>query len=70
MLWDKLSYEEQQRRIDVESTMEEETLLSSIQKYWDDYDRAPDEGIPEQKLLDDFIDDLAPMYQEWIDKVS
>ena len=41
--------------------MEEETLLS-IQKYWDDYDRAPDEGIPEQKLLDDFIDDLAPMY--------
>ena len=48
MLWDKLSYEEQQRRIDIESTMEEETLLSSIQKYWDDYDRAPDEGIPEQ----------------------
>ena len=70
MLWDKLSYEEQQKKLAIQSTMEEETLLNSQQKYWREYDRAPDEGIPEQKLLDDFVSDLAPAYQEWINKVS
>jgi DNA-directed RNA polymerase len=70
MLWDKLSHEQQQERLSTQSILEEETLLNSVQKYWKEYDRAPDEGIPEQKLLDDFVSDLAPAYQDWIDKVS
>ena len=70
MLWDKLSYEEQQKKLAIQSTLEEETLLNSQQKYWREYDRAPDEGIPEQKLLDDFVSDLAPAYQEWINKIA
>jgi len=44
-------------------------LLTSRARYWKDYDRAPDEGIPEQKLLDDVVKNLAPRYQEWIDQV-
>ena len=70
MLWDKLSHKEQEERVSTQSIFEEETLLNSISKYWKDYDRAPDEGIPEQKLLDDFVDDLAPAYQDWIDTVA
>mgnify|MGYP003135780092 CR=1 FL=1 len=50
MLWDKLSTEEQDNRIRLQKDMEDETLLHSISKYWKDYDRAPDEGIPEQQV--------------------
>ena len=70
MLWDKLSTEEQDNRIRLQKDMEDETLLHSISKYWKDYDRAPDEGIPEQQVIDDFISNLAPTYQMWIDNIS
>ena len=48
---------------------EEEMLMYSRSKYWDDYDRSPDEGLPEQQLLDSSIKELAQVYQEWTDKV-
>jgi DNA-directed RNA polymerase, mitochondrial len=46
---------------------EEQVLMYSRTKYWDEYNRAPDEGVPEQELLDSSIRDLRDTYQEWID---
>lgn len=68
--WNKLSKEEQERRKNLQVTLEEDMLLASEQKYWDVYDVSPDEGIPEQELLDKCIAYLEPAYQEWIDNVS
>jgi len=69
MLWDNLSFEEQEQRIRKQQSFEKETFNMSINKYWKDYNRAPDEGFPEQHLLDQVVEQLAPHYQEWIDKV-
>ena len=46
---------------------EQKVLMYSRSKYWDDYNRAPDEGIPEQELLDSSVKELRALYQEWID---
>lgn len=48
---------------------EDQMLMYSRSKYWDDYNRAPDEGLPEQQLLDSSVAELTEVYQEWIDKV-
>ena len=67
--WDSLSETAQSERLKEQSLIEERMLQNSIIKYWREYDRAPDEGIPEQQLLDSAVIHLAPYYQEWIDKV-
>ena len=69
MLWDELSPEEQRNRLIRQNELEENMLSFGVVKYWNDYDRAPDEGIPEQQLLDAAVVHLTPFYQEWIDKV-
>jgi len=69
MLWDQLSTEEQDKRKQSQLSFEEEMFVGGVGRYWRDYDRAPDEGLPEQQLLDSAIIHLAPFYQEWIDKL-
>jgi len=69
MLWDELSPEEQKKRFTQQHVMEENMLSFGVVKYWNDYNRAPDEGIPEQQLLDAAVVHLTPFYQEWIDKI-
>jgi len=67
--WDSLTKGEQMNRHTYQVTMEEEMLLTSRERYWREYNRAPDEGVPEQKTLDGVVKRLAPLYQEWIDTV-
>jgi DNA-directed RNA polymerase len=67
--WKKLNKEEQQRRISVQKTFEEELLDNGVDKYWREYGRAPDEGKPEQLLLESAVIHLTPYYQKWIDEV-
>ena len=69
MLWNTLSQEEQDKRLQAQSKMEKESFQYGIQKYWKEYDRSPDEGLPEQQLLDQVVMELSPHYQEWIDKL-
>ena len=70
ILWNNLSKEEQQIRYNQQNFMEEEMLTGGVSRYWKDYERAPDEGLPEQQLLDSSVVHLTPFYQEWIDKFS
>lgn len=68
--WNSLTKEEQDRRKNLQVTLEEDMLVISEQKYWDTYNVHPDEGIPEQELLDKCVSYLEPAYQEWIDTIS
>ncbi len=68
-MWKQLTKEQQNTRFSVQKANEEELLTNSIDKYWREYNRAPDEGKPEQLLLESAVDHLTPFYQEWIDKV-
>ena len=52
-------------QVDYENNM----LMYSRSKYWDDYNRAPDEGVPEQELLDSSVKELTAVFQEWIDNI-
>jgi DNA-directed RNA polymerase len=69
MLWDKLTDEEKELRRTRQLALEEEMFTGGISKYWREYNRAPDEGLPEQQLLDSAVVHLAPFYQEWIDRL-
>jgi len=69
-LWDSLSKEEQEKRRNLQVVAEEHMLAVSENKYWEEYARAPDEGYPEQSLLDVCVIHLTPIYQQWIDSVS
>jgi len=68
--WNELSPEIQEQRLSLQSALEEQMLYDGSNKYWDEYSRACDEGIPEQQLLDSVVFQLAPVYQEWIDNIS
>jgi len=68
-LWDKLSEQDRGERISTQNLMEEEMIMGGIARYWKDYERSPDEGLPEQQLLDATVVHLTPFYQEWIDKL-
>ena len=70
MLWDNLSSSDKKFREEAQLVAEQSMLLQGRDKYWREYNRAPDEGIPEQQLLDNAIEYLEPFYQEWIDKTS
>tara|TARA_R100001594_G_scaffold95829_2_gene130120 strand:- start:1144 stop:3588 length:2445 start_codon:yes stop_codon:yes gene_type:complete len=67
--WNNLTKSQQNERDSWQRVLEEDMLMTSCSRYWKDYGRAPDEGIPEQQLLDAVVDTLSPCYQEWIDKV-
>lgn len=66
--WKKLSKEEQSKRVTIQKIHEEELLENSIDRYWREYSRAPDEGKPEQLLLESAVIHLTPYYQKWIDQ--
>ena len=65
--WQQLTKEEQQRRMTMQKIYEEELLEGGVDKYWREYSRAPDEGKPEQLLLESAVIHLTPYYQKWID---
>ena len=69
MIWDTLSDDEVLERTNSQSLFEQNMLEYGRHKYWKDYDRAPDEGIPEQELMDSCIKELRDVYSEWIDKL-
>ena len=68
MKWNSLSYAEQEERKTLQVVMEEDLLSLGIEKYWNDFNRAPDESEPEQQLLDASVIHLQPIYQSWIDE--
>ena len=68
-LWDLLKPEVQESRKNYQAMLEEEMLNLSNNRYWEEYNRSPDEGYPEQGLLDSCVIHLTPFYQEWIDMV-
>lgn len=69
MIWDTLNEDEILERTNAQSLFEQNMLEYGRHKYWKDYDRAPDEGIPEQELMDSCIKELRDVYSEWIDKL-
>lgn len=69
MIWHTLSEKEKDIRIQSQVAFEEKMLDYGREKYWREYDRSPDEGIPEQELIDSSVKELQELYQEWIDKV-
>lgn len=69
ILWDNLSEAEQNERTATQNLMEEEMISGGVARYWKDYERSPDEGLPEQQLLDATVVHLTPFYQDWIDKI-
>ncbi len=69
MIWDSLTEIEQQELRETQESFEDDMLAGGIARYWKEYQRAPDEGLPEQQLLDSVVIHLAPYYQEWIDSV-
>lgn len=68
--WHNLSREEQSRRTTMQKVYEEELLNNGIEKYWREYNRAPDESKPEQLLLESAVIHLTPVYQKWIDECA
>lgn len=67
--WNNLSESEQIRKIESQYEYERQMLDYGRERYWRDYNRAPDEGIPEQELIDSSVLELESVYQEWIDTV-
>lgn len=65
--WNSLPKSEKERRTKIQQNKEKAISLSSVDRYWKDYQRAPDEGKPEQMLIFSVINKIAPVYQEWID---
>ena len=67
--WNNLTKGEKNKRDSWQRVLEEDMLMTSCSRYWNEYERAPDEGVPEQQLLDAAVNSLAPCYQEWIDNI-
>ena len=68
MIWHTLTDDEKFNRKTLQIQYEQNMLEYGRNKYWSDYDRAPDEGIPEQELIDSSIKELEDRFQEWIDR--
>ena len=67
--WNSLSDQQQLARRETQYEYERKMLDYGRERYWKDYNRAPDEGIPEQELIDSSVVELESVYQEWIDNV-
>ena len=70
MRWANESDSVKEKRRQAQVNYENDMLMYSRSKYWDDYNRAPDEGIPEQELLDSSVKELRETFQEWIDNIA
>ena len=70
VLWNLLSEEVREKRKNYQAMIEEDMLNLSQNRYWEEYNRSPDEGYPEQGLLDSCVVHLTPFYQDWIDLVA
>ena len=68
MIWHTLTDEKKLEKKISQIDYEQNMLEYGRHKYWADYERAPDEGIPEQELLDSSVKELEELYQEWIDR--
>ncbi len=68
--WNKLTKEQQQQRTAVQILNEENMLSISERRYWEQYNIAPDEGNPEQSLLNTCVESLTPAFQQWLDYTS
>lgn len=68
--WNLLTKIQQDERYITQNIAEEGMLSLADERYWQEYSISPDEGSPEQSLLDSCIVQLAPLYQEWIDYSS
>jgi len=69
MKWDTLTDDAKLERKNSQILYEQEMLEYGKSRYWSDYERAPDEGIPEQELIDSSVVELREVFQEWIDRV-
>ena len=69
MIWDTITEDDRLQRRNAQIVYEQDTLEYGRSRYWKDYNRAPDEGIPEQELIDSSIKELRDTFQEWIDKI-
>lgn len=69
MRWDSETEDVQLERRNCQTVFEQDMLEYGRHKYWKEYERAPDEGIPEQCLIDSSIKELESLYQEWIDNI-
>lgn len=67
--WNKLSKEEQQEKVQRQLKMEERLVNSGVDRYWNEYSRAPDDSAPESGFLKEAVEYLGPYYEEWIKKV-
>jgi DNA-directed RNA polymerase len=68
--WNQLTPEQKEFRVTNQKLFEEDLLDNGIEKYWKEYNRAVDEGKPEQLLLESAVIHLTPYYQKWIDTCS
>jgi len=69
MIWDAETEDVQLARHNGQLRYEQDMLEYGRHRYWSDYDRAPDEGIPEQCLIDSSVHELEESYQQWIDTI-
>lgn len=69
-IWDASSPEQRADRKNLQVVWEEDLLSLGVEKYWNDFNRAPDEGEPEQQLLDATVIHLQPIFQIWIDDAA
>jgi len=70
MRWDAETEDVQLERRNCQTVFEQDMLEYGRHKYWKEYERAPDEGIPEQCLIDSSVKELESKYQEWIDNIA
>ena len=66
--WNSISQAHKDERKNLQCVWEEDLLTLGINKYWSDFNRAPDESEPEQQLLDASVIHLQPVFQVWIDE--
>tara|TARA_R100000152_G_C6782215_1_gene219070 strand:+ start:474 stop:2942 length:2469 start_codon:yes stop_codon:yes gene_type:complete len=68
--WNSIPQQERDDRKNLQVVWEEDLLSMGINKYWSDFNRAPDESEPEQQLLDASVIHLQPLFQVWIDEAA
>ena len=68
--WNKLTKPKKEARLVKQKATEETLLANGIEKYWKEWERVPDEGKPEQRLLLQAIEHLTEYYQKWIDNTT
>lgn len=65
--WNKLTLNQRTNRIKEQQNIEDSLFKSGIEKYWREWERMPDEGKPEQRLIGKAVAHLTESYQKWID---